>query len=287
MSNRSSEQCEAASPLLTVVTVVRNDQEGLRKTTDSLQNMLNDDDFEYWIIDGSDNGEVRKYVQQHHKSHQIKIISEPDNGIYDAMNKGLRQASGQWILFMNAGDRFDANFNIRTFLGGLEKANKILIGYSIEEYRSDRYLRPGCGKERRGLVNSAHQATAYPAIAYKQTQFRTDRIGADSKFTKDCQSLVPTMFVSHIVCNFALGGISSRYDSWKLVRTRAREKGSMLQASTMYMKAVLWRILPRATFYRILAYRKYTKLDQSRYASLLQKCNDGREILGIGRSNAR
>ena len=89
---------------VTVVTVTYNAAESLEKTILSVlqQNYSN---VEYIIIDGgSTDGSVEII-----KKYSDKIaywVSEPDRGIYDAMNKGIRKATGEWINFMNAGDLF-------------------------------------------------------------------------------------------------------------------------------------------------------------------------------------
>src|SRR5690606_15499699 len=85
-----------------IVTVVRNDLRGLRITIDSVARLLRGD-VEHWVIDGSDNCAIRNYMASR-GGHEIRWISEPDRGIYDAMNKGLQRASGAFVLFINAGD---------------------------------------------------------------------------------------------------------------------------------------------------------------------------------------
>lgn len=90
--------------LFSVITVVYNGADILEKTIDSV---ISQDfkEFEYVIIDGgSDDGTIeliRKYNEN-----IDKFISEPDEGIYDAMNKGVKLSTGKFIIFMNAGDVF-------------------------------------------------------------------------------------------------------------------------------------------------------------------------------------
>ena len=70
-------------------------------------------DIEHIIIDGASTDSTisvaQDYMQRSYAAqngHEVRIVSEPDNGLYDAMNKGLRQASGDYICFLNAGDFF-------------------------------------------------------------------------------------------------------------------------------------------------------------------------------------
>lgn len=94
-------------PLVSVVTVVRNDAAGLARTIDSVASQ-DYSRIEYLVIDGASTDETPEVL----KSHQAQVnrwISEPDAGIYDAMNKGAGLASGEYVCFMNAGDTFAAS----------------------------------------------------------------------------------------------------------------------------------------------------------------------------------
>jgi glycosyltransferase involved in cell wall biosynthesis len=100
IKNESSDQ----SILISIITIVRNSESILEST---ILSVLNQDylNVEYIIIDGLSNDNTVDII----KKYENKIdywISEPDNGIYDAMNKGIELANGEWINFMNAGDEF-------------------------------------------------------------------------------------------------------------------------------------------------------------------------------------
>lgn len=93
---------------LSIITVTRNDLAGLRRTAESVAAQVWRD-FEWIIIDGASTDGTKEYLQQ--LSPQPDYwISEPDRGVYDAMNKGLSIARGEYLLFLNAGDSlFEAN----------------------------------------------------------------------------------------------------------------------------------------------------------------------------------
>ena len=87
---------------LSIITVNLNNNEGLRKTIDSVLNQTHKD-FEHVIIDGgSTDGSVE--VIKQYKNNRLKWISEKDHGIYNAMNKGIIKACGEYLLFINSGD---------------------------------------------------------------------------------------------------------------------------------------------------------------------------------------
>lgn len=90
---------------LSIITINRNNAIGLEKTIRSVLSQTNTD-FEYVIIDGASTDDsvkvIRKYASSFDK--RLKWVSEPDKGIYNAMNKGLGFASGKYVEFLNSGD---------------------------------------------------------------------------------------------------------------------------------------------------------------------------------------
>ena len=95
-----------------IVTITYNADNVLGKTVDSVCSQTYPH-VEHVIIDGASTDDTlqvaQDYMQRSYAAsngHEIRIVSEPDNGLYDAMNKGLRQVSGDYVLFLNAGDFF-------------------------------------------------------------------------------------------------------------------------------------------------------------------------------------
>ncbi|AOC95310.1 glycosyltransferase [Flavobacterium sp. SH_e] len=90
--------------LISIITINYNNLEGLKKTVESVINQTWQD-FEYIIIDGGSTDGSVEYIEN--KKNKIDYwISENDSGIYNAMNKGIKIASGKYISFMNSGDCF-------------------------------------------------------------------------------------------------------------------------------------------------------------------------------------
>lgn len=87
---------------ITVITINYNNLKGLKKTMSSVleQTYAN---IEYIVIDGGSNDGSKAYIESFHKEIYY-WISEDDNGIYNAMNKGLDKATGEYVLFLNSGD---------------------------------------------------------------------------------------------------------------------------------------------------------------------------------------
>lgn len=90
-------------PRVTIITVVYNGERVIEKTINSVlaQDYPN---LEYIIIDGASNDTTLNIIEKYKGN--LASYSETDKGVYDAMNKGIDKATGDWILFMNAGDTF-------------------------------------------------------------------------------------------------------------------------------------------------------------------------------------
>lgn len=94
-----------AQPFFSIVTAVHNAEAVVTETATSL--MAQDfRDFEWIVVDGCSTDGTLKAVRPFLVEGRDTLISEPDRGVYDAMNKGLRQARGKVVQFLNAGDRF-------------------------------------------------------------------------------------------------------------------------------------------------------------------------------------
>ena len=96
----------------TIVTITYNAERVLQRTLDSVLAQTYEG-VEHLIVDGASKDGTLQLAEQYKKKsdasdsgHKVIILSEPDHGIYDAMNKGLTQASGDYIVYMNAGDFF-------------------------------------------------------------------------------------------------------------------------------------------------------------------------------------
>lgn len=102
--------CAHMNMKLSIITINRNNADGLRKTMESVFSQTYKD-FEYIVVDGASTDEsvevIKKYDQQISNLQSpisFTWLSEPDNGVYQAMNKGIKRAKGEYCLFLNSGD---------------------------------------------------------------------------------------------------------------------------------------------------------------------------------------
>ena len=87
---------------VSIVTINLNNREGLKKTIDSVVSQTFED-FEWIVIDGGSTDGSKELIEQY-SNHIAYWVSEPDGGIYSAMNKGIRAAKGEYCFFLNSGD---------------------------------------------------------------------------------------------------------------------------------------------------------------------------------------
>lgn len=139
---------------LSIITINYNNAEGLRRTLESVaaQTYL---DIEHIIIDGgSTDGSIdaiKEYASANPGNdpffkHAIKWVSEKDNGIYNAMNKGIRQATGSYIEILNSGDVFAAPDVTERMVAALPDGVPILYGNMLKSYDGKTIInRDTCG----------------------------------------------------------------------------------------------------------------------------------------------
>jgi len=117
------------TPFFSIITVVFNDKSGFLLTLESIKS-LNSSDYEWIVIDGNSSDGTQELVRAE-SNLMASWVSEPDIGIYDAMNKGMLRSSGKYIVFMNAGDIFptpETLDTIKNHLSSLETEPDLLFG---------------------------------------------------------------------------------------------------------------------------------------------------------------
>jgi glycosyltransferase involved in cell wall biosynthesis len=111
---------------ISIVTINLNNLNGLKKTANSIPNI---DGIEWIVIDGISTDGSLEFLSTLDRKPNI-LISEKDSGIYDAMNKGIQLASGEYVNFMNAGDFFEDNF-FKNCKNEFERSSDIIYGNTL------------------------------------------------------------------------------------------------------------------------------------------------------------
>lgn len=114
---------------ISIITINFNNISGLKETTASVlgQSYL---DKEMIVIDGGSTDGSAEYINSH-KDSFVYSVSEKDKGIYNAMNKGVKQATGDYVIFMNSGDRFFNSDVLRDVFEGKEISSDIVYGCTL------------------------------------------------------------------------------------------------------------------------------------------------------------
>lgn len=176
------------SPLISIVTVVLNDPVGLEKT---IQSVINQEyqNKEYIIIDGGSREDTLKVIKKYEKYIDY-WISEKDQGIYDAMNKGIYLSKGEWISFMNAGDIFVDNYVLTNIfqnvdLNGIDIIyGNTLVKDNITSYIEKSYENPSTILKK---MIACHQSIFVQKKVYEKFKFDTTyKIAADYDFFLKC-----------------------------------------------------------------------------------------------------
>lgn len=115
---------------LSVITINYNNLEGLKRTINSIVPQTFSD-FEWIIIDGGSTDGSRELIEQY-ADHITYWVSEPDDGVYNAMNKGVLTAKGEYINFMNSGDCF-ASPTVLEEVFSTPRSADILYGYMMRD----------------------------------------------------------------------------------------------------------------------------------------------------------
>ena len=120
-------------PKLSIITINYNNLEGLKRTLESVVNQTLQE-FEYIVIDGGSTDGSLAYIESQNANIDY-WISEPDTGIYNAMNKGIVKANGEYLLFLNSGDHLNDSTVLEKI--HIHLKNKEIVCFDIREIRGN------------------------------------------------------------------------------------------------------------------------------------------------------
>lgn len=124
---------------VSIITINYNNAKGLEKTITSIVSQ-DRSDFEYIVIDGNSSDQSVDIIKKH-EAHITYWISEPDSGIYNAMNKGIKQAKGEYVLFINSGDIINSQVNIQSIIDQISGEDIIYFNLEIVDQPNISYIK--------------------------------------------------------------------------------------------------------------------------------------------------
>ena len=254
-------------PLISIITVTYNAEKYLERCINSIvrQNYKN---IQLIIVDGGSTDSTLKIIEKFKKYVNI-LISEPDFGIYDAMNKGIENAIGDWLLFLNSDDYL---FNADSLSGSVPYlANKNTIYFGTARIISDEgvflYEKPNNVDIKKWLKKNLpiHQSV-FISSNFKEIKYDISyKVVADSIYLKALSNITEFSHIPVKVVNFQLGGVSSYYQSASDFKKHLIEHINYLKINRNYLgipysifaistKFIISRIIPKQIFFKIIGY---------------------------------
>lgn len=224
---------------ISVITINYNDKIGIENTIKSTVNQIFKN-FEFIIIDGGSNDGSVDII----KSNSDKIdywISEPDNGVYNAMNKGIKVAKGEYLIFMNSGDSFYNSYTLEKIVMFLDGKYNIVYGNSAF-VRNNIFVKFSYPPSKLSFIhffNSGlnHQATFIKKELFEKYFYYNEsyKIASDWEFFMYaiCMMQEPYLYVNQTICNYDLTGISSDFSEKSLY---AKERNEILNKHVSFLK---------------------------------------------------
>lgn len=242
-----------SKPKISIITVVYN---GFSLIESTILSVLNQDypNFEYIIIDGKSlDGTVE--VIRKYESKLFYWISEKDEGIYDAMNKGIDLASGDWIIFMNCGDFFYNNKVLKeVFFEHIADDISLLVGGAfVRSEWGNFYLKPK--PENQIWKSFVHQSLFSRNDINKKFKFNLDFTAASdfdfvyNLFSKNYKSQSLDIIVSDILyISSGFSSINELCSKKEVLKSILRHRGDFLSFTKHYL------------FHLVAFFRKYISI---------------------------
>ncbi len=251
-----------ALPLVSIITVVYNGEKYLQQTINSVYNQTYKN-IEYIIIDGGSTDNTVNII----KKNQDKIsnwISEPDNGLYDAMNKGIRLANGKLIGTINSDDWYELDavkLSVETFLNN--QSAKIIHANRFDVYPNNEKLEfkfnPSAFKFKYFSMTYSHPTMFVVKDEYERHVYSTElKSHSDYQFILEVFLRDQERAFVHIpkpLVNFRLGGVSGQLSFFQEIKEvfYARKNAGMHISENLFSVGLLVFFKP------VLSLKKWSK----------------------------
>lgn len=211
LDQRGFLKSKSVYPKISILTVVYNDKLGLLRTIESVKS-LDYPNLEFIIVDGDSKDGTKEVIEKNTANIDI-AISEPDNGIYDAMNKAIDLAAGYYSIFMNAGDEFAHKDVLKDIFAGSLFDDEYDVIYGDREYVNGNQVTVQKAKSIDTInarIPFCHQAVFTKTSTLLKNKFDMSfKSAADyNQFVKLYKSGAKFKHVETVVCKFYAGGTS-------------------------------------------------------------------------------
>lgn len=196
-------------PKVSIITVSYN---AANQLTNAIESVLNQTypAIEYIIVDGASTDNTRELLQTYQRAGKLKYISEPDNGIFDAMNKGVNLSTGEWIFFLGSDDVFFDNEVVEKIFSNGPHKEEIIYG-NVKFLHSGIIYDGSFDHEKISIKNICHQAlfvkkSVFDRIGLFNTKYK---MSADYEFNIRWMGLnMSSLYVDKIVVIYNEKGMS-------------------------------------------------------------------------------
>ena len=202
-----------SAPVFSIVTITRNNVKGIQATYASIA-AQSEKNFEWVVIDGASTDGTIEFLKTGTSEIQRKnMFSEPDKGIYDAMNKGIKAARGDYIIFLNAGDKLASDKVLAMLARNTEKAPDFMYGDALEGIPPAlKSARPH--EDMMWGMFTHHQAMIYRRHTIRDKKLRYStlyEIAGDYDFTARFLRVIKSaVYIPKPICIFEPDGISQQ-----------------------------------------------------------------------------
>lgn len=219
----------SADPTVSIITVTYNSEKTLRHTIESVLAQTYTK-IEYWIIDGASSDHTVEIAEAYRPKLQAKgiryhILSEPDSGIYDAMNKGICHAAGEIIGIINSDDWYEPEA-VQTAVETFQNTGCDLMYANIRMYKADgsTFIKKARTRKFQTSRDWNHPTTFVRSECYKEHPFRQLGIHDDYGFFLQMRKLGKRIVtVDKVLADFHMGGASNHKDL-KAAKKRIRDR---------------------------------------------------------------
>ena len=204
-----------------IITICKDNFKELIKTYNSIIS-LGFDNYEWIIVDGNSSDNTRTWLEET----QLPIwVSEPDNGIYDAMNKGISMANGKYLIFMNGGDCFASDSVLKDSQTIIEQQNLPAFVYGdsldVSEDGSNHYRKAKNYKKNWLGMITQHQAMFFNKEKLEELKYSENyKLSGDYAFISSIfrhLSEPDILYLNFAICKYLMGGVneSKRFEAIK------------------------------------------------------------------------
>lgn len=214
---------------ISIITVCYNSEDTIKETIISVMNQSYKN-IEYIIIDGNSTDNTKTIIEKYlRKFREIKFISEKDKGIYDAMNKGINISSGDYIFFLNSGDRFYKDDVIEKIFLNEDMINyDVIYGNSMDIYKNKVVERKYNDKiNNRYFIRG--NGVCHQVIFARRSTFDKNKFDLKYKICADKNWLVKSYkngykfkYIDMIISFYDRNGISSSIEATEIIKKETK-----------------------------------------------------------------